>query len=643
MCKDSSVIYFKMSNRPTQLLICWFLYFLAEEVVRMFRPYQPPQQHHHNRPPQQRRKKSFTHRFFCLVGRRQEMVPSPAERYELERAGLGEKRITFPDKFCTAAEFTNILLSNYPALRDCGGYQLLRTRGSTRTKWLVPIPCPMDGYTPRYLCTSANIGQATLYARPLQMDIQTANLTRTEDPDSHHHSMVECVYCGQNFEMGTIQDHIDACEMLILALNPPTRIFATSMATPSPASASTSFATPSPASASTSFATPSPASASTSEWKLEPDLKMAAKMFRNNLMKDADQKPTLVFTLDMNTTEEGRERAMIGFYKQTSVDWTRPLEVRLKGDCAIGDGVKKYFFSLCLKKIQTGLHLDLDNIGGKTLFIGQMDHLVPSSSLVLLNGDLFRVAGRIIGHSFLNEGPLLTGMGQFLFPLLANKDPGEDAILQIQDCPDTDVTDTVCLLESQTVLTVEQIEQVNNLALSWDLPTFTEDNGRLLSAQILHHGVIVRRDRQMAQFRKGLKDTGLLKMLKERPELAAVLFPRTAEAEMEPQMITQRVIWPEPDSDDEGDIDDYCSAAAYLRQYISSASSSQLRDLVEFWTGWTVLPDQLYVSIDKDLTFPVASTCFTTLKIPAGCRSYAEFCQNLSAAVSSTEFGFGRV
>ncbi|XP_076127984.1 uncharacterized protein LOC143109213 [Alosa pseudoharengus] len=217
---------------------------------------------------------------------------------------------------------------------------------------------------------------------------------------------------------------------------------------------------------------------------------MAAKMFRNNLMKDADQKPTLVFTLDMNTTEEGRERAMIGFYKQTSVDWTRPLEVRLKGDCAIGDGVKKYFFSLCLKKIQTGLHLDLDNIGGKTLlFIGQMDHLVPSSSLVLLNGDLFRVAGRIIGHSFLNEGPLLTGMGQFLFPLLANKDPGEDAILQIQDCPDTDVTDTVCLLESQTVLTVEQIEQVNNLALSWDLPTFTEDNRRLLSAQILHHGV----------------------------------------------------------------------------------------------------------------------------------------------------------
>lgn len=49
--------------------------------------------------------------------------------------------------------------------------------------------------------------------------------------------------------------------------------------------------------------------------------------------------------------------------------------------------------------------------------------------------------------------------------------------------------------------------------------------------------VIVRRDRQMAQFRTGLKDTGLLKMLKERPDLAAVLFPRSAEAEIEAQVV----------------------------------------------------------------------------------------------------------
>lgn len=67
------------------------------------------------------------------------------------------------------------------------------------------------------------------------------------------------------------------------------------------------------------------------EWKREPDVKMAAQMFRNYKLKDADQKPTLVLTLDLHNTEEERERAIISFYKQTNVDWTRPFEVCLKG------------------------------------------------------------------------------------------------------------------------------------------------------------------------------------------------------------------------------------------------------------------------------------------------------------------------
>lgn len=36
-------------------------------------------------------------------------------------------------------------------------------------------------------------------------------------------------------------------------------------------------------------------------------------------------------------------------------------------------------------------------------------------------------------------------MSQCLFPLLVNKQQ-EDAVLQIIDCPDTDVTDIVCLV-----------------------------------------------------------------------------------------------------------------------------------------------------------------------------------------------------
>ena len=71
--------------------------FIAGEVVRMFRPYQAPHQRR-AQPPRRTPRKTFTHRFFCLTGRGQEEIPNPAERFQSERAGLGEKKITFPGK-----------------------------------------------------------------------------------------------------------------------------------------------------------------------------------------------------------------------------------------------------------------------------------------------------------------------------------------------------------------------------------------------------------------------------------------------------------------------------------------------------------------------------------------------------------------
>ena len=58
----------------------------------------------------------------------------------------------------------------------------------------------------------------------------------------------------------------------------------------------------------------------------------------------------------------------------------------------------------------------------------------------------------------------------------------------------------------------------------------------MVSGAISFLKVIVRRERQMAQLRKGLKDTRVLVMLKERPELTSALFPRSAEAELEPEV-----------------------------------------------------------------------------------------------------------
>lgn len=76
----------------------------------------------------------------------------------------------------------------------------------------------------------------------------------------------------------------------------------------------------------------------------------------------------------------------------------------------------------------------LDGPGKTLLFEGQEDHLVPSTSKVLLDSGLFVVAGRMVGHSFVHGGPRLTGLSLALF---------DENLLTYQDCPDIDLREMV--------------------------------------------------------------------------------------------------------------------------------------------------------------------------------------------------------
>ncbi|XP_036067559.1 uncharacterized protein LOC112136945 [Oryzias melastigma] len=209
-------------------------------------------------------------------------------------AGLGERKVTFPDRFCTSAEFTATLLTHYPPLKDCGGYQLLRSRGSCRSKMLVLIDCPSDGYTPLYLFKSANIGQAVIYVRPLQKDIDLKNMLEKQ-AEQHSECMVSCIFCGHNLSFTNIQDHVDIFESMAQELEEAGPSFT---CTPS---ASTSVG-----------CTPSedtrPLAVPFEEWKLEPDLKTAANMFRDAVLQRAPNKPKLMVTLDLESSETDRER-----------------------------------------------------------------------------------------------------------------------------------------------------------------------------------------------------------------------------------------------------------------------------------------------------------------------------------------------
>lgn len=79
------------------------------------------------------------------------------------------------------------------------------------------------------------------------------------------------------------------------------------------------------------------------------------------------------------------------------------------------------------------------------LFEGEAGHLVPAASEVLIESNLFQVAGRMLAHSFLHDGPQVTGLSPAVIHVLCNGDP-ETATVVIEDCPDLHIRSIIKLV-----------------------------------------------------------------------------------------------------------------------------------------------------------------------------------------------------
>ncbi|XP_076836719.1 uncharacterized protein LOC143504293 [Brachyhypopomus gauderio] len=308
------------------------------------------------------------------------------------------------------------------------------------------------------------VGQALVYIRPLQKDIDVQSLELGYDQSISSGPLTECLYCNEKYSLSEMPGHVDVCEKLYErdrerlddddAGQEGTSVIVAESNTERQDRVSASVSDgPSTSHCST-------AEFAIEEWKMEPDLDTAAKMYRRHILRNAEEKPDVVVTLDVHASEQDREREMLTFYKRQNLDWTSPFSVRFKGDAAMGDGVTRHFFSLLMDKLHFGFDIDLDNCGKTLLFNGEDDHKVPSTSRALVDGDLFRVVGRMIGHTFIHGGPLFSGLSPSLLPLLSgSKDAAP--ILELKDCPDIDVANIVTLLESQSELSPQEKDSLN--------------------------------------------------------------------------------------------------------------------------------------------------------------------------------------
>ncbi|KAF3842704.1 hypothetical protein F7725_001553 [Dissostichus mawsoni] len=324
-------------------------------------------------------------------------------------------------------------------------------------------------------------------------------------------------------------------------------------------------------------------------WVTVQDLTRAISQFRDDVLSIHESKNPLLLSMDIRSSPAEQDAALICFYKKPNIELGRPLKCRFEANTDV-----------------------------TRLFDGEPGHLVPSASHFLVESDMFIMAGRMVGHSFVHGGPCLSGLS-----------PAQSCLEE---------------LEGESELSDEGKRSVRDLAFAWDLPCLTGNNRRWLFEKMLIHAVIGRVTRQIKQLRRGLKETPMWAMLSQCPDTVALLFPQEGAVDYSPAVILQRITWPrDDDEDDDCSVDTKCRVSGYLRRFIENASPDVMTNLVKFWTGWEILPrNNLSIEVVNG-RFPTASTCYETLRIPGHYKDYASFENDMLACIGTCQTGFGLV
>lgn len=91
-----------------------------EEVSRVFNKRARIDKGSENKP-------AWRHKFVCLAYIDQDKMPlTDFDKEELYRAGLGEREIFFESLNISQQQFRDLLMKEFPRLKDGGGFQLLK-------------------------------------------------------------------------------------------------------------------------------------------------------------------------------------------------------------------------------------------------------------------------------------------------------------------------------------------------------------------------------------------------------------------------------------------------------------------------------------------------------------------------------------
>ena len=155
-------------------------------------------------------RKSWTHDFCLLADQSSGVTPPIHQLSNLKDAGLGRKRIVFPDKKASFVKVKSVLETEFPKLKSQdGAFEFLRAEGGGNARQLCLIPIPPEGYNIPYL--KDMFGPSTLvYIRPMKTSIFIEKL---HDANTVHASpTTECTKCKERVIIADLRHHNLQCK-----------------------------------------------------------------------------------------------------------------------------------------------------------------------------------------------------------------------------------------------------------------------------------------------------------------------------------------------------------------------------------------------------------------------------------------------
>ena len=147
-----------------------------------------------------------------------------------------------------------------------------------------------------------------------------------------------------------------------------------------------------------------------------------------------------MFSVSRNEGVEQLRLDILGVYKNPNTNLKSRPRVCFEGEEGVGAGPIREFLLSAVRLVEDGIDFATKPV---IYFEGYDDHRVPIHNRALRQTGSFKAIGRILGHSFLHDGPCLGGLSPAIIHYFTCRE-GQDTTVnpppvEIADVPDIEL------------------------------------------------------------------------------------------------------------------------------------------------------------------------------------------------------------